>query len=373
MVRVYEPFSVLTIGADEEAARHRGGFEKVGVHHQFVFDDNPANFSTPPIQEGVARGYYTVVSNLGALTTVPNILDIASTSSAQTLTALQKAKAVYGDNYERLQALLIQNPGQDADKKHGLISFLNFHKLGPKTIVQNEDSASEAVRQVQEFTARQKAAQNKLRGVDVVYYKKLVPEDKDNRYEGLITDPYAEAFQRMVSIAQDLAGAGSNRKFTVGTNNHLKTIDGIPGNEATYVTGKIQKGPFVRLAQGLGMFSIYADGKMWRHNDPGEWYSATAIYKNGSWARAILGPVPHVSDMQATKVTFFEDYKFGREVVLNDDPLQTIIEGVADLALTGEKSEVMKRLSIKRMSQASEFLDTIRKSAKVITGAVTEF
>ena len=368
--------TVLTMGLGKAGTElhgplwHGEGFSQIGW-------DIKAELCVPSGLSGkgqaaVAAGRLVLVNNLAEVPCVPAVLDIA-TSSGRHLAALKSAlKEVYVPKGLLPKAVLLEKPVVSPDEMGGLEALLARHGIEDSIIVNETYLASSALAKVSKLAEEKRKQGIAVSRFEVVKYKDRVPDVKAGRF----TDPELGAFgiemPHMVSIACVLAGMQPEERLVPTQNVYYQGIDGIRESEATYVTAHTENGVEIAMAQGLGPFTMDAEGGMVRYSGLDEGGSMPDIVRNtvvrfsdGTSARIDFDPAPGVPRYHSILRTFDARGKQLKEEVIADNMLKRIIEGTADLAKTGVRPDVARALDVRTAMRTVLTLAALRGATRL--------
>jgi predicted dehydrogenase len=303
---------------------------------------------------------------------VPAVLDIA-TSSGHHLEGLKSAlDEVYVPKGLLPKAVLLEKPVVSPDEMGGLEALLARHGIEDSIIVNETYLASSALAKVSKLAEEKRKQGITVSRVEVVKYKDRVPDVKAGRF----TDPELGAFgiemPHMVSIACVLAGMQPEERLVPTQNVYYQGIDGIRESEATYVTARTESGVEIAMAQGLGPFTMDAEGGMVRYGGLDEGNNMPDIVRNtvvrfsdGTSARIDFDPAPGVPRYHSILRTFDARGKQLKEEVIADNMLKRIIEGTADLAKTGVRPDVARALDVRTAMRTVLTLAALRGATEL--------
>lgn len=323
---------------------------------------NPAIFP-PEAKAAFENGRLTGVHSLSELATMPDVIDIV-TSSGHHVEAIEAALAAIDKFGSSPKAWLIEKPIashiQEADQLRALIKS---KQLDVSSVFVNENYlASRGLESLRKLIETEKSRGNYLRGIDVVFYKNRVPDVLNNRF----TDPTLGAFgielPHQLAIAYNLAGIGPDSNVTVERNEYYADVQGIAHSEATYTVMKTKDGTVMRLAQGLGPFTIDADGEMRAADEPGVSRYVVTRFADGRAAKVLFDPAPGIERFHSV-VRWQDENGESNERIIADNTVQRVIKSVTDYALGVDREPYTEGLNVPNALNYAAALLNLRHTA----------
>jgi predicted dehydrogenase len=369
MISHEAPSSVLNIGFGKAGSQlhlnswRDNGFDII-AHDQNPDRLNPVNFPDAA-REMFEAGRLTTVGNLTSLDRSPDVVDVVTSSGHHVDGIEQFLEVVQTKDLDAPKAWLVEKPVvSDEAEAARLLSLMESGDLNESSMFVNENyNASRGVEALDGLITEEQARGNQLTGVDVVFYKDRVPDVMKGRF----TDPTLGAFgielPHQLAIAYNLAGVTAGDRVDIEQNDYFKTVHGIEHSEATYTVLKTAENVEVRLAQGLGPFTMEADGHMNVADDPGIIRYAAVQFADGRSARVKFDPVPGVPRFHSV-VEWQDENGESHELTIPDNTVQRVIGSVAAFAASGEREAYTNGLSVPNAINYSTTLLALRHEAR---------
>jgi hypothetical protein len=262
-------------------------------------------------------------------------------------------KPIYSLKEERFRLEALMQPG-------GILA-------NPEQVFVNENyNVSYAVEKAQELIEKEKTFGNPVIKVDVVFYKNRIPDVLAGRF----VDPGLETFgiemPHEIAVAYSLAGVAPNEDTTIIESWINKAVHGVEHSEATYVQVKSADGVLIRMAQGLGTFTMDAAGEMVDNEKPEIVRYADVTLADGRTIHIDFDPVAGIDRFNSQVVWIDKNSEIQTEV-MPDNTIKRVFGLVALNAETGERPRIADGLSlpnaIKLVDELHNFLDYANKSA----------
>jgi hypothetical protein len=310
-----------------------------------ITDINP-NVLTP-YREGVKDVMRTAYEKsrltfhrLGELALTPGIIDITTPAGHhvkaihQTLEELEERGGVRDDLTWFIEKPMTSSPEETA----ALVELVNSGMLDTeRTFVNEHYLASRTLQKVEGLIDLEKMHSEtvSVTNVDVVFNKNRVPDVLAGRFTDPMLGSYGIEMPHELVIGYKLAGVspeGANPEIL--ENHYYEAVNSVPHSEGNYTVLRVSNGVTIRMAQGLGPYTMHANGDIIpRENQPIERY-AEATLSNGKHIKAEFGPVAGLDRLE-TRITWHDTSGEVRQEVIRDNIFKTIMGGVAVFAATG--------------------------------------
>lgn len=370
--------TVLCMGAGKAALGLHGPIWRECGYSQIAFDTNPDITSGAHLSEPSLEGVLILVQDLRALKDSglrPAIVDIA-TSSGHHLEALKQVlEEVYLPSRDYPKGILIEKPLVSAgNEMDAFDAFMEAHpELSRRTIVNETYLASRALLRVLGIINEKREQGIDPVGVDIVKYKNRLPDVANGRFTDPVLGAYGIEMPHMVSLANVLSGNDQGEVAESSlpiANRYYFNIQGKAGSEATYVERLAPSGMSVRMAQGLGPFTISAGGVMEPNSNPGIVRYTTVKFSDGTSARIDFDPAPGVKRYHSIVSTLDPEGVPSKTEVIPDNMLRDVISLVIETVDTGKKPDRANLLSIAVARNTVLDLGELRRTAEIIDDAI---
>lgn len=369
MINNETPHSVLSIGFGKAGNQlHLSSWRDNGFDI-LAHDQDPGKLERVNLPDAARdmldAGRLMPVRDLNSLDRSPDVVDIVTSSGHHVDGIEQFLEVAQTKDLAAPKAWLVEKPVvSDGAEAARLLSLIQSGDLDESSMFVNENyNASRGVEALKGLIAEEKANGNPLTGVDVVFYKDRVPDVLKGRF----TDPTLGAFgielPHQLAIAYNLADVTTGDTVDVEQNDYLKTVHGIEHSEATYTVLKTAEDVEIRLAQGLGPFTMEADGQMNEADDPGIIRYATTQFADGRTARVMFDPVPGIPRFHSV-VEWQDRNGKNHELTVPDNTVQRVIGSVAAYAAGGEREAYTTGLSVPNAINYSTTLLALRREAR---------
>jgi hypothetical protein len=314
-----------------------------------ITDTNQAALT--PYKEGVKEVMRTAYEagnltfrRLGELAATPDIIDITTPAGHhveaihQTLEELQ-ARGVTGSE----PVWLIEKPmTSSSEEAQALIELVDEGHLDIcRTFINEHYLASKSLRAVEMVIAMEKARGEEqgeevtVTNVDVVFNKNRIPDVLEGRFTDAALGSYGIEMPHELVIGYRLAGIKPEEtQPEILENHYYEAVAGVPLSEGNYTVLRVANGATIRMAQGLGPYTMQANGDIIpRQDQPIERY-AEVMLSNGAAVRVELGPVAGLARLE-TRLTWRDGEGSIHQEVMEDNIFRTIMGGIATFAATG--------------------------------------
>ncbi len=291
----------------------------------------------------------------------PSIVDI-TTASGHHVEAIEQVL----DAGISPDAWLVEKPiDSTAEERQHLLSLLEDGSIDrQKTFVNENYNASAAIENAKKIIAFEAQRDNPVVGVDVVFYKNRVPDVRAGRF----TDPTLGAFgiemPHQVAIAYNLAGVDPSEKIDIIESRYDTNVHNVDGSDATYVVAKTQSGVRIRMAQGLGPFTMDARGTMTEQDDVAITRSSTVRLQDGREITIKFDPVPGEKKLHSILEWTDHNGEVHKDDI-DDNTLKRVIGGIILFAEQGIRPVFASGLSVdnamKYVDALNSFLDEAKK------------
>lgn len=354
---------VLMLGLGKAGEMHAGIYGRLDGVNLTVFDTNPdclANLG-PNAAKMRENGRLKTVANLDDVED-PGLVDIATPSG----THVDSIQSVLTSSDTNPDAWLIEKPVYSTPEElNQLTALLAANSLDRAKIFVDENYlASLALEEARTAIETEAAVGNPVANVDVVFYKNRVPDVLAGRF----TDPTLGAFgiemPHQVAIAYNLAGVKPTEEVNIIESRYDTNVHNVKGSDATYVVAETENGVTIRMAQGLGPFSMNADGEMKKSDDVQIIRYATATLKDGQQITINFDPVPGIDRYNSTLEQPEQPVK-----IMPDNTMARLLGSVVLFAKDGTRPPFAGAISV---DNAINYVDGLTRFHQVATKSQTQ-
>jgi hypothetical protein len=319
-----------------------------------IIDNNPKVLALHQanMRESMRQAYETgqlTFRRLGELATRPDIIDI-TTASGHHVEAIHKTLEELAARGEKGSDLtwLIEKPAVSSDAE--MQQMLDLFKAGDldidRTFINGHYAASHTLARACEIIASEtKDGKNPVQYVDVVFNKNRVPDVNEGRF----TDPQLRAYgiemPHQLTIGYTLAGVKPVDGLPeIIENKHYEQALDVPNSQGNFTAIRAKNGVVIRMAQGLGPYTMHANGAIYPRDDqPVERY-AEVIFNDKRRVRLDLSPVPGIPSSY-NRITWMDENGDVKRETIQDRIFQTIMGGIALFSATGQRPSFDKAFS----------------------------
>lgn len=314
-----------------------------------ITDTNQATLT--PYREGVGEVMQTAFKDgrltfrrLGELALTPGIVDITTPAGHhveaihQTLEELEVRGSVSHELTWFIEKPMTSSPEETAE----LVDLINAGVLDTRrTFINEHYLASKTLKEVGRLIALEKergeetGEQVTVTNVDVVFNKNRVPDVLAGRFTDPLLGSYGIEMPHQLVVGYKLAGVSPQEaKPEIIENHYYEAVHDVPHSEGNYTVLRVSNGVILRMAQGLGPYTMHASGDIVpREDQPVERYAEVTL-SNGKQILAELGPVAGLSRLQ-TRITWYDSAGERHQKVMHDNIFRTIMGGIATFAASG--------------------------------------
>lgn len=300
------------------------------------------------MRDAYAKGHLTF-RRLGELAATPGIIDITTASGRhveavhQTLEELE----ICGVSGSQL-TWLIEKPVTSSDEeRHQLAAlFAEGHLDINKTFVNENYLASKGLKYTEMLIAMEIERGTTVNMVDVVFNKNRKPDVDNGRFTDPVLGAYGIEMPHQLAIAYRLAGVSAQEaQPQILHNHHYDEVHGVSNSQGSYTVVQVANGVVIRMAQGLGPYTMQANGDIIPRDDqPIERYADVTL-SDGRQIRVEFTPVEGLGRSTA-RVTWQNSEGQWRQEILEDKVWRSVMGGIATFAATGVRPYFADDLSV---------------------------
>ncbi len=373
------PINIFSAGFGKAGNNlHLGVWDRLGAQIT-AHDTNPARLNPENLPDGAKKmlaASRLVLLEGGPLylSEAPDVVDVVTSSGHHVDAIEQYLDAADRKDFDAPSAWLLEKPIVSSEKEASkLKALLDAGDLAENGVFVNQTyNASVGAEKMRDIVAQERQNGNPLTSVEVVFYKNRVPDVRAGRFTDPTLGAYGIELPHALDLALTIAGVADHADLSVVENEYRKGIHGVPESEATFVHLTSKDGVDIKMAQGLGPFTMDGSGHMVAHPDSddnklGIHRYALARFSDGREAKLSLAPVVGIPNYH-TRVEWQDENGGRQELVQDDNTVLRLLGSVATFAQTGDRDAYTRPgMTAHYALDSAAYLDNLRATAREVT------